>query len=58
MKVKNLQNVNLGKVEDLAFDPHSGKISCLVLSVGGFLGLNEKYIAVPLTALTPAPGHE
>ncbi len=29
-----------------------------VLSVGGFLGLNEKYIAVPLNALTPAPGED
>lgn len=56
MKVKNLQNENLGKVEDMAFDPDSGKISYAVLSIGGFLGLNEKYIAVPLNALTPAPG--
>jgi len=58
MKVENLQSENLGKVEDLAFDPDSGKISYAVLSVGGFLGLNEKYIAVPLTALTPAPGED
>jgi sporulation protein YlmC with PRC-barrel domain len=56
MKVKNLQNENLGKIEDMAFDPETGRIAYAVVSVGGFLGINEKYIAVPLTALTPAPG--
>ncbi len=56
MSVKNLQNQTLGKVEDLVFNPESGKIAYAVLSVGGFLGMNEKYIAVPLNALTPAPG--
>jgi sporulation protein YlmC with PRC-barrel domain len=58
MKVENLQNQDLGKVEDLVFDPDTGKISYAVISVGGFLGMNEKYIAVPLHALTPAPGED
>jgi hypothetical protein len=58
MTVKNLQNDTLGKVDDLAFNPDSGQIAYAVLSVGGFLGLNEKYIAVPLNALTPAPGED
>jgi sporulation protein YlmC with PRC-barrel domain len=58
MKVQNLQNQDLGKVEDLAFDPESGKIAYAVLSVGGFLGMNDKYIAVPLKDLTPAPGED
>ena len=56
MSVKNLQDESLGKVDDLAIDPDSGKIAYAVLSVGGFLGINEKYIAVPLNSLTPAPG--
>jgi len=56
MTVKNLQNENLGKIDDLAIDPESGKIAYAVLSVGGFLGMNDKSIAVPLNALTPAPG--
>jgi len=56
MNVKNLQNESLGKVDDLAIDPESGKIAYAVLSVGGFLGLNDKYIAVPINALIPAPG--
>ena len=58
MTVKNLQNDSLGKVDDLAIDPDSGRIAYAVLSVGGFLGMNEKFIAVPLHALTPAPGED
>lgn len=56
MNVKNLKDETLGEINDLAFDPESGKIAYAVLSVGGFLGMNEKYIAVPLNALKPAPG--
>ena len=56
MDVENLQGETLGEIDDLAFDAESGKIAYAVLSVGGFLGINEKYIAVPLNALTPAPG--
>jgi sporulation protein YlmC with PRC-barrel domain len=56
MNINNLQNENLGKVEDLVFNPDTGKIAYAVISVGGFLGMNEKYIALPLRALTPAPG--
>jgi sporulation protein YlmC with PRC-barrel domain len=58
MKVKNLQNQELGKVEDLVFDPDSGKIAYAVIGVGGFLGLNDKYIAVPLNAIAAAPGED
>jgi sporulation protein YlmC with PRC-barrel domain len=58
MTVKNLQNDNLGKIEDLAFDNESGQIAYAVLAIGGFLGLNEKYIAVPLQSLTAAPGED
>jgi sporulation protein YlmC with PRC-barrel domain len=56
MRVKNPQDENLGRIEDLAFDLDSGQIAYAVIGVGGFLGLGEKYIAVPLQALTPAPG--
>ncbi|MBM3833705.1 MAG: PRC-barrel domain containing protein [Verrucomicrobia bacterium] len=52
MKVKNLQNENLGEVQELVFDLETGRIAYAVLSVGGFLGANEKNIAVPITALT------
>jgi sporulation protein YlmC with PRC-barrel domain len=56
MTVQNMQNEKLGTVSDLVFDPESGRISYAVLSVGGFLGVGEKLVAVPLTSLRPQPG--
>lgn len=55
MDVHNAQNQKLGSIEDLALDLQSGKIGYAVLSVGGFLGLGDKYIAVPIDQLRPAP---
>jgi len=47
MDVRNSQGEKLGDIKDLAVDLHSGKIAYAVLSVGGFLGIGEKYVAVP-----------
>jgi sporulation protein YlmC with PRC-barrel domain len=58
MPVQNLQNDKLGSVKDLVFDPSSGKISYAVLSVGGFLGVGDKLIAVPITSVRPQPGQK
>lgn len=52
MDVRNHQNENLGEIEDLVVDLKSGKISYAVLSVGGFLGIGEKYVAVPPSAFS------
>jgi sporulation protein YlmC with PRC-barrel domain len=51
-KVINPQNENLGKIEDLAIDPHSGRIAYAVLSFGGFLGINDKLFAIPWSSLS------
>ncbi len=58
MAVENLQNERVGTVKDLVFDPSSGKISYAVLSVGGFLGVGDKLVAVPITSLRAAPGEK
>ena len=47
MDVKNQHTEKLGDIKDLVVDLHSGKIAYAVLSVGGFLGIGDKYIAVP-----------
>jgi hypothetical protein len=52
MNVRNLQNEKLGDIKDVVLDLPSGKIGYVVLSVGGFLGIGDKYIAVPPNALT------
>jgi sporulation protein YlmC with PRC-barrel domain len=49
--VKNPQNEDLGKIEDVAIDPSSGRSIYAVLSFGGFLGMGDKYFAIPWSAL-------
>jgi sporulation protein YlmC with PRC-barrel domain len=58
MAVKNTQNQDLGKINDLVFDPQSGRISYAVISIGGALGIGDKLIAVPVTSLRPQPGQK
>jgi hypothetical protein len=58
MDVRNLQNEKLGDIKDIVVDLNSGKISYLVLSVGGFLGIGEKDIAVPPNAFTFSPSQD
>ncbi len=51
MNVRNQQNENLGKIEDLAVDPDSGRVMYGVLSFGGFVGVGDKFFAVPWSSL-------
>jgi hypothetical protein len=49
-RVVNGQNEDLGKIEDLVLDVGAGRIAYAVLSFGGFVGLGEKYFAIPWNA--------
>ena len=49
--VRNPQNEDLGKVEDLMIDLESGRVAYVVLSFGGFLGMGDKLFAVPFGAM-------
>jgi sporulation protein YlmC with PRC-barrel domain len=40
----------IGKVDDVLIDK-SGKITALMVGVGGFLGMGEKDVALPFTAV-------
>jgi uncharacterized protein YrrD len=51
MKVNNYQNESIGKVNDLAVDVESGRIVVMILSSGGFFGMNGTLTAVPPCAL-------
>ena len=44
-------NENVGDINDVVFD-NEGKINAAVLGVGGFLGMGEKDVAVPLEKIT------
>lgn len=50
-KVKNFQEEDLGKIEDLAIDMQTGMIRYAVMSFGGFLGIGDKLFAVPWVSL-------
>lgn len=52
MNVVNRQNEKLGDVKDIVMDLPSGRISYVVISVGGFLGIGDKLIAVPPKAFS------
>lgn len=51
-EVRNMQNENLGKIEDIMLDVTSGKIRYAVLASGGFLGMGDRLFAIPWNALT------
>lgn len=42
---------SVGEIKDMVFDPTTGNVSAVVLGVGGFLGVGEKNVAVPLSQL-------
>jgi len=51
MTVQNKQGEKLGKVKDLAVDVESGRIVQVILSTGGFAGIDSTLTSVPPEAL-------
>ena len=50
-KVEDPTGKNIGKIEDVMVD-FGGRVQFAILSFGGFLGLGEKWYAVPWNALS------
>lgn len=48
--VVNEANETVGKIDDLIVTP-ADKVPFAVLSVGGFLGMDSKYVVVPFSSL-------
>ena len=48
--VYNEANEKIGDIEDIIIDK-SGKVAKVILGVGGFLGLGERFVAVPMDEL-------
>lgn len=44
-------NAKIGEISDVLVAPSDGKITAIIIGVGGFLGMGEKEIAVPFDAL-------
>jgi hypothetical protein len=51
MKVEGTDGKKLGTIKDLVINPIDGDVDYAVLDYGGFLGVNDKYFAVPWEAL-------
>lgn len=45
--VRNRADEEIGKVEEIMIDMQTGRVAYVVLSAGGFLGIGDKYFAVP-----------
>jgi hypothetical protein len=54
--VKNLQDQDIGEINQVLIDPSSGRIRFVVLDVGGFLLMGETSVAVPWGALRISQG--
>ena len=50
VNVYNNNNEKIGDIQELIVD-NSGKVDDVVLGVGGFLGMGEHYVAVPIEKL-------
>jgi len=50
-KVTSQAGEQLGEVEDLLFNPSTGKVNFVVLGTGGVLGIGEKRVPVPWQAV-------
>jgi sporulation protein YlmC with PRC-barrel domain len=51
-KIYNTSDENLGGIKDVMLNLHDGKIEYVVIEYGGFLGIGEKFFAVPFKVLT------
>ena len=50
--VYNLADESLGEIKDIMLDVRNGRIEYVVIEFGGFLGIGEKFFAVPFGALS------
>jgi len=55
--VENAQGENLGDIKDVVLNSR-GHIEYAVLAFGGFMGMGEKYFAIPWAALKPTAGQK
>jgi sporulation protein YlmC with PRC-barrel domain len=47
MRIRNEQGREVGEVDNLLIDTRDGRISHVVIGVGGFMGVGEKKVVVP-----------
>jgi sporulation protein YlmC with PRC-barrel domain len=57
-KVMCSDGEEVGKIKEIMLDVFSGRIAYAVMSVGGFLGIGDKLLAIPWNALTLDTGRK
>lgn len=55
--VINKTEETLGSIKDIMIDLDNGKIEYVVVEMGGFLGIGEKYFAIPFSLLKVDPSN-
>jgi sporulation protein YlmC with PRC-barrel domain len=55
-KIENAEGDDLGTIDNLMINLHTGRIEYVVLEYGSFLGLGGKLFAIPFSELRLAPG--
>lgn len=54
-KVHNKMDEQLGKIKDIMLNVQTGTIEYYIIEFGGFLGIGEKFFAIPFSLLTVDP---
>lgn len=54
-KVHNEKGEKLGHIKDIMLDVRSGKVEYYIIEFGGFLGIEEKFFAIPADKLEIDP---
>ena len=49
--VKNMENEDIGTIQDLMIELKTGNVLYAVLSFGGFMGMGDDYFAIPMEGL-------
>jgi hypothetical protein len=49
--IKNLQNQDIGTIDDVIVNPDTGRVRFAVLGVGGFVGIDQTKVIVPWGAV-------
>jgi sporulation protein YlmC with PRC-barrel domain len=57
-KVMSSDGKDVGKIKEIMLDVQTARIAYAVMSVGGFLGIGDKLLAIPWNALTLDTDHK
>ena len=57
-KVYNNEDEHMGSIKDIMLNIRTGGIEYYIIEFGGFLGIGEKYFAIPFRLLNVDPQHK